>query len=504
MSKQVGLIILDGWGHGRSDESNAIFQARTPFIDSLYSKHSNATLRTDGLNVGLPDKQMGNSEVGHMNIGAGRIVFQDLVKINKSIEDGSFFENKNLKDSFLKAKQNKAKVHFIGLLGNGGVHSNQEHLVALSKMATDTGLQEVYIHGFTDGRDTDPKSGLEFINQLQDSIVDHTSVLASLIGRYYAMDRDNRWERIKKAYDCLVNREGKQFDSFETAMIASYEAGITDEFLEPVVLSQKGKTLPGIESGDLVICFNFRTDRCREITKALTQEDMPDYNMKKLSLDYLTMTNYDDSFVGVKVLFDKDPLSNTLGEFLESENKTQLRMAETEKYPHVSFFFSGGREEQFKGESRIMAPSPKVATYDLKPEMSAYELKDKAINELKSKKHDFVCINFANPDMVGHTGVFDAIKSACEHVDACVKELIESGIESGYSFVIIADHGNADYAVNEDGSPNTAHSLNEVPIIVIDRDIKEVSDGILADVAPTILNLMGLNQPPEMTGKSLV
>lgn len=500
MSKKVGLIILDGWGIGDQSYSDVIHHAKTPFMASLMEAYPNATLKTSGEDVGLPHGQMGNSEVGHLNIGAGRIVYQELTRIDKAIREGDFFTNPVLVKAFETAKSKKCKLHFIGLVSEGGVHSSQKHLHALCKMVSDFGIEKAFIHAFTDGRDCDPKSGLGFLENLELEIKGTNTKIASVIGRYYAMDRDNRWERVKKAYDLMVNGEGKQYNSASKALSESYNVGITDEFIEPSLISKDGT----IESGDVVICFNFRTDRPREITTALTQKDFPEFGMKKLDLDYFSMTNYDKTFQNIQVIYEKDNLQKTLGEVIANAGKSQVRIAETEKYPHVTFFFSGGRENEFTNEKRILVNSPKVATYDLQPEMSAYEVKDKIVEEIHSNKPDFFCLNFANPDMVGHTGVYSAIVKAIETVDACLKEVVEAAQEEHYELVILADHGNADFAVNEDGSPNTAHSLNPVPVILVTQE-KEISlvDGILADVAPTVLNRMGIAQPQEMTGNSL-
>jgi 2,3-bisphosphoglycerate-independent phosphoglycerate mutase len=504
MTKKVGLIILDGWGHGRKDRSNAILKAETPFVDNLYRTEPHSELLTDGTHVGLPEGQMGNSEVGHMNIGAGRVVYQDLLRINMAVEDGSFYKEPILVSAMQKAAAEGKKVHFIGLVSRGGVHSSQDHLQALCQMASDAELSNVFIHAFTDGRDTDPHSGREYLTELEDFIAEGPVKIASVIGRYFAMDRDKRWERVKKAYDLLVNGEGTPFSSASEVLEHWYNKNITDEFLEPSVIKENGEPIATIEDGDIVICFNFRTDRCREITMALTQSDMPEHNMAKLDLHYVTMTRYDNTFKNVSVVYDKQNLANTLGETVSKAGNSQVRIAETEKYPHVTFFFSGGREEPFEGENRILINSPKVATYDLQPEMSAPEVTEAIVNEIHSNQPDFICLNFANPDMVGHTGVFDAIVKACETTDHCLSKVVNAGMEKGYSFVIIADHGNADFAVNDDGSPNTAHTTNPVPIFVLDEQTKVVRNGILADVAPTILDLMGLEQPAEMTGSSLL
>jgi len=501
MANNVGLIILDGWGIGDKSKSDAIFNARTPFMDSLMGNYPNATLGTSGEDVGLPDGQMGNSEVGHLNIGAGRIVYQELTRINKSIREGDFFENAILKSAFQKAKDASSKVHLIGLVSNGGVHSSQEHLYALNKMASAYNIEKTFIHAFTDGRDCDPKSGLQFIKELEANISGTSIKIASVVGRYFAMDRDNRWERVKKAYDVMVNGIGASFPSASKAIEASYNANITDEFIEPALIDSTGV----IENGDVVICFNFRTDRPREISIALTQKDFHEYNMHRLALHYYTMTNYDSTFENVNVIFEKDNLQKTLGEVIADANKTQVRIAETEKYPHVTFFFSGGREKEYNGESRLLINSPKVATYDLQPEMSAFEVRDAIVNDIETNAPNFICLNFANPDMVGHTGVYSAIIKAVETVDSCLQSVIETGQKKGYEFIVIADHGNADFAINTDGSPNTAHSLNPVPVILVSTDkTVKLNSGILADVAPTILNRLNIQQPKEMTGKSLV
>jgi 2,3-bisphosphoglycerate-independent phosphoglycerate mutase len=505
MSKKVCLIILDGWGNGDLNPGNAVHVARTPFADYLSAQYPSATLRTDGENVGLPEGQMGNSEVGHMNIGAGRVVYQDLVKINVAIRNGDFAQNSVLLDAFHFASQNGKRVHLMGLVSDGGVHSHINHVKALCDMATEFPEVSTFIHAFTDGRDTDPKSGIDFIQELEGHIASTPVKIATVCGRYYAMDRDKRWERVKRAYDALTQGRGLDYSSAYEVIKESYEAGITDEFIEPaVIVDESKKPLAMIHPDDVVICFNFRTDRCREITEVLTQTDMPEHGMKALPLCYVTMTNYDDSYRAVKVVYDKDNLNQTLGEVLERNEITQIRIAETEKYPHVTFFFSGGREKEFIGERRIMVPSPKVATYDLQPEMSAHGIADAICEEMRSNPAGFICLNFANPDMVGHTGVFDAIVRAVETTDECLKQVVETGLESGFSFVIIADHGNADYAVNEDGSPNTAHTTNPVPVWIIDENVTHVNSGKLADVAPSILKLLGVEQPDEMTGTALI
>lgn len=505
MTSKFGLIILDGWGIGDHSKSDAIYNANTPFMDSLLKNYPNSTLLTSGEDVGLPDGQMGNSEVGHLNIGAGRIVYQELTRINKSIREGEFFKNQTLIDAFQQAADGKGKVHFIGLVSKGGVHSSQEHLYALVEMAQSFGIENSYIHAFTDGRDCDPKSGLQFIQELQTTIANTPTKIASVIGRYYAMDRDNRWERIKKAYDLMVNGDGVAFPSATEAIDHWYTNNITDEFIEASVITENGEPITKIEDGDTVICFNFRTDRPREISIALTQKDLHEFNMHALALNYYTMTNYDHTFKNVHVVFEKDNLQMTLGEVLSSNNRTQVRIAETEKYPHVTFFFSGGRELEYSGERRLLINSPKVATYDLQPEMSAFEVRDKIVKDIETNTPDFICLNFANPDMVGHTGVYDAIQKAVETVDGCLKDVIEAGQAKGYEFLVIADHGNADYAINPDGSPNTAHSLNPVPVVLVTNDkTVKLKSGILADVAPTVLDRMEIEQPKEMTGKSLV
>ncbi len=498
---------MDGWGEAPVSKANAISQAKTPFISSLYKNYPHSNLLTSGKNVGLPEGQMGNSEVGHLNIGAGRIVYQELALAHKAIREKTIDNNKTLLDAFAYTKNKNCKLHFIGLVSDGGVHSHINHLIHLCKLADMNGVKKVFIHAFTDGRDTDPKSGLNFIKHLQDEIKNTSAQIASVIGRYYAMDRDKRWERIKLAYDLLVHGRGKfSYDIIE-GIKESYGENVTDEFIKPIVrLDQNGIPVAVIEEDDAVICFNFRTDRCREITTVLTQKDMPDNGMKKLNLHYVTLTRYDDTYKNVNVVFEKENLRMTLGEVISKAGKKQLRISETEKYPHVTFFFSGGREDVFEGEKRIMIPSPKVATYDLQPSMSAYEVKDALVNELKKEEIDFVCLNFANPDMVGHTGVFKAVVEAVETVDQCVNEIVETGLQHGYSFLITADHGNADMVINPDGSPNTAHTTNPVPLFFVDKNIdgQKLANGILADLAPTILALMQIKKPVEMTGKTLL
>lgn len=499
-------MILDGWGKSPDPKVSAIDQANTPFIDSLYIKYPNASLRTDGLNVGLPEGQMGNSEVGHMNLGAGRIVFQDLVKINLAVENKTLHSQQALTEAFDYAKANHKNVHFLGLLSDGGVHSHINHLKGLIEAAEEFGITNSYIHAFTDGRDVDPKSGIGFIENILKFIENKNTLLASVVGRYYAMDRDKRWERVKLAYDLLVNGLGEHSQNILHSIQNSYDNDITDEFIKPIVVTdQELKPIATISEGDVVIFFNFRTDRGRELTEVLSQFDLPEYGMHKLPLHYVTMTNYDDTYQNVHVIYDKDNLNNTLGEVLQNNGKTQIRIAETEKYPHVTFFFSGGREDVFEGEKRILCPSPKVATYDLKPEMSAFDLKDALIPELKTQSADFVCLNFANGDMVGHTGVMEAAIKACEAVDQCVKEVIEVALEQNYTTIVIADHGNCETMINPDGSPNTAHTTNPVPIILVSNDTRfGIKDGVLADVAPTILDLMQVEKPEVMTGKSLL
>ena len=503
--KKAVLMILDGWGHGDKSRSDAIYNANTPFIDTLYNKYPHCQLLTDGENVGLPKGQMGNSEVGHLNIGAGRIVYQDLLKINRAVESKELNNNPVLLEAISKAKASGKALHYFGLVSNGGVHSSQEHLHALCDVATNNNVKKVFIHAFTDGRDCDPKSGLDFIRKLENHIANTPVELVSVIGRYYPMDRDNRWERVKKGYDLLVNGVGQRSTDMVGAIHTSYRNNITDEFIEPVVkVDPRGNAIGRIEEEDVVVCFNFRTDRCREITIALTQQDFPEHGMRAIPLHYVTMTNYDKSYTDVHVLFEKDNLKMTMGEALQNAGKSQIRIAETEKYPHVTFFFSGGREAQFDGEKRLMVSSPKVATYDLQPEMSAAEVTSTIVSELQKGETDFVCLNFANPDMVGHTGVYEAVIKAVETIDSCAEQVVEAGVENGYSFIIIADHGNADFVINADGSPNTAHSTNPVPCILIDSNYTSIKNGVLADVAPTLLTVLEVKQPSEMTGTSLI
>ncbi len=500
------LMILDGWGIAKNPQVSAIDKAHTPFIDSLYHKYPHSKLEASGREVGLPIGQMGNSEVGHMNLGAGRVVYQDLVKINMAVEDGTIATEPALVDAFDYALQNNKKVHFIGLLSDGGVHSHIDHLKGLCTAAAVKGLKNVLVHAFADGRDTDPNGGLNYVTELEQHMAKTTGRIASVIGRYYAMDRDKRWERVKLAYDLMVNGKGKAFGSALDAIQASYLEGITDEFILPVTIANLDSTISNtIEEGDVVLCFNFRTDRGRQITEALTQRDFHEQNMHKLDLYYVTMTRYDDTFQDIKVIYEKENLTETLGEVLAKAGKKQIRIAETEKYPHVTFFFSGGREEPFEGETRLMCPSPKVATYDLQPEMSAYDLRDKIIPELEKGEVDFVCLNFANPDMVGHTGVMEAAIKACEVVDSCAQSVVEAGLKKDYTFLIIADHGNSDCMINEDGTPNTAHTTQPVPCFLVSNDFSgSLADGKLGDMAPTILELMEIEKPEVMTGNSLL
>lgn len=498
-------MILDGWGIAARKEASAIDRAQTPFVDSLYGRYAHSKLDASGMAVGLPEGQMGNSEVGHMNIGAGRVVYQDLVRFNRAIESHELDRNEALTEAFEYARKEEKAVHLIGLVSNGGVHSHINHLKGIIQIAHNLKVKDLFVHAFTDGRDTDPKSGLGFLRDLQSFMQKTTGKIASVIGRYYAMDRDKRWERVRMAYDLLVDGKGAATVDCLKAVQQSYDNDITDEFIKPIVVVENEKPVRTIQENDVVLCFNFRTDRGREITQVLTQRDFPDYNMKARSLRYLTLTVYDDSFKDVIPVFRKDNLTDTLGELLSRAGKKQIRIAETEKYPHVTFFFSGGREEPFKGESRILCPSPKVATYDMKPEMSANEIADKITVELKKQEADFVCLNFANPDMVGHTGVFEAAVKACETVDACARRVTETAAQHGYAVLIIADHGNADCMINEDGTPNTAHTTNLVPCILADSDYKGgLKDGKLSDVAPTILKIMGISIPKAMTGAILL
>jgi 2,3-bisphosphoglycerate-independent phosphoglycerate mutase len=502
-NKKTILIIMDGWGLGKVKSSDAIQHANVPFVSSLYNKYANSTLVTCGEEVGLPDGQMGNSEVGHLNLGAGRIVYQDLQRINVAIRDKSFESNEALLNSLTYAQQNNKPLHLVGLVSDGGVHSHINHIKAITSLCAQKNFHNVLIHAFTDGRDTDPKSGHEFLKELQAHLDKTTGKIATVTGRYYAMDRDKRWERVKIAYDCLVNSVGEKTDNILAAIESSYAKNVTDEFIMPLINNNAGDTK--IKEGDAVLCFNFRTDRCREITEVLTQNDMPDFGMHKLNVHYTTITNYDHTYKNVFVMYDKDNLDNTIGQVIAAAGKTQLRIAETEKYPHVSFFFSGGREVPFENEERIMVSSPKVATYDLQPEMSAYEVANKTIAAIENNAPDFICLNFANADMVGHTGVWDAVIKAVETVDTCVEKVVTKALEKDYAIFLLADHGNADYEINEDGTPNTAHTLNPVPFFVIDNHWKgTVKNGKLGDIAPTILKMMGLEIPAVMKGEPLI
>lgn len=500
------LMILDGWGIGDGSKSDIVATAPTPFMDSAKEKYPNSQLLTSGENVGLPDGQMGNSEVGHLNIGAGRVLYQDMVKITKAIKDKSLWENPQIVKAYTYAKENNKKVHLIGLIGPGGVHALSSHMIALAQIATDMGLEDIFVHGLTDGRDTDPRSGYGFVESDLEGLKPTNAKFASLIGRYYGMDRDKNWDRLKLAYDLYTEGKGKKSTNILGSIQESYDDGVTDEFMKPIVMVDKNEEPLGkIEEEDVVICFNFRTDRLRQTTIAFTQEDLPEYGMKTMNLQWYTMTNYKADFKGINVIFDKENVVNTMGEIVSKAGLKQIRIAETEKYAHVTFFFSGGREAEFEGESRILIQSPKVPTYDLQPEMSAPKIKDAIVPKLKNGEVEFVCLNFANGDMVGHTGVYDAIYKAVEAVDQCTKEVVEAALEGGFNILIIADHGNADNAVNQDGSENTAHSLNPVPCIFIsDKKDVQIENGILADVAPTLLSVMGLEIPKEMTGKVLI
>ncbi|MCC8133574.1 MAG: 2,3-bisphosphoglycerate-independent phosphoglycerate mutase [Tannerellaceae bacterium] len=506
MSKKALLIICDGWGIGSKGKNDVIYNTPTPYWDELIKTYPNSQLQASGENVGLPDGQMGNSEVGHLNIGAGRVVYQDLVKINIACRDNTILDNPEIKKAYGYAKENNKQIHFLGLVSDGGVHSSLEHLMKLTDIANEYGISKSYVHCFMDGRDTDPKSGKGFIEQLENHLQTTGGKIASIIGRYYAMDRDKRWERVKEAYDLLVNGVGKPSENMVQAMEESYAEGVTDEFIRPIVHVANGQPVAVIEEGDVVIFFNYRNDRAKELTMVLTQQDMPEAGMQTIpGLQFYCMTPYDASFTGVNILFDKDNVTNTLGEYLAESGKQQLHIAETEKYAHVTFFFNGGRETSFDGEERILVPSPKVATYDLKPEMSAYEVKDKLVGAINENKYDFIVCNYANGDMVGHTGVYEAIEKAVVAVDECLRDTVEAAKANGYEVIIIADHGNADNALNEDGSPNTAHSLNPVPFVYVTENKEaKVEDGILADVAPSVLQILGLPQPAEMTGKSLI
>jgi len=501
--KKVILVIMDGWGLGKVKSSDAIQHAKTPFVSSLYTKYPNTTLITCGEAVGLPDGQMGNSEVGHLNLGAGRIVYQELQRINVAIKSGEFAANPVLLQAMKYAKEKGKPLHLLGLVSNGGVHSHIDHLKALVSVCHEQGLKDVRIHAFTDGRDTDPKSGLGFLKDLASHLAKTTGKIATIVGRYYAMDRDKRWERVKLAYDAMVKGAGEQSNDIFASVENSYRNNVTDEFIKPIINASAGDTK--IKDGDAVICFNFRTDRCREITEVLTQMDLADHGMKKLNLDYTTMTEYDQSFQNVHIAFDNDNLHNTIGEIIAGLGLKQIRIAETEKYPHVTFFFSGGREVPFDGEKRIMIPSPKVATYDLQPEMSAYPVTEAIVSEINQKSADFICLNFANADMVGHTGVWAAVIKAVETVDECVNKVVTAALKNDYAVFLTADHGNADFEINEDGTPNTAHTLNPVPLFVIDNEWKgQLKSGKLGDIAPSILKMMNISIPKEMTGEVLI
>ena len=506
MKKKAILIICDGWGIGNQTKSNVIFCTPTPYWDYLLQTYPHSRLQASGENVGLPDGQMGNSEVGHLNIGAGRIVYQDLVKINKDCRDNAILENPEIKRAYEYAKNNDKQIHFLGLVSDGGVHSSMDHLFKLTEISKMYGITKSYVHCFMDGRDTDPKSGKGFIEQLERHLKTTGGAIASIVGRYYAMDRDKRWERVKEAYNLLVKGVGKPSEDMVKAMDESYTDGVTDEFIKPIVHTENGQPVALIEEGDVVIFFNFRNDRAKELTIVLTQKDMPEAGMSTIpNLQYFTMTPYDATFKGLHILFDKENVNNTLGEYLASQSMKQLHIAETEKYAHVTFFFNGGREAPFDGEDRILVPSPKVATYDLKPEMSAYEVNDKLVKAIQTNQYDFIVCNYANGDMVGHTGIYEAIEKAVVAIDACLKGTVEAAKANDYEVIIIADHGNADYAMNEDSSPNTAHSLNPVPFVYVTANASaKVSDGILADVAPSLLHIMSIAQPEEMTGRSLI
>ena len=495
---------MDGWGLGLVPSADAIQQAKTPFVSSLRQSYPHSTLVTCGEAVGLPDGQMGNSEVGHLNLGAGRIVYQELQRINVAIREGAFAKNETLLASIKYALQNNKPLHLLGLVSDGGVHAHTSHLKAICDICKKEGLKEVYIHAFTDGRDTDPKSGLGFVQSMESHLLNSVGKIASVSGRYYAMDRDKRWERVKFAYDALVNAQGPTANSALEAIQENYNNNITDEFIKPTIITENGQPIAPIKEGDAVLCFNFRTDRCREITEVLSQKDFAEFGMKKIALHYTTLTKYDETFKNVQVIFENDNLVNTLGDILAQNNKKQIRIAETEKYPHVTFFFNGGREVPFEGETRIMASSPKVATYDLQPEMSANELTEKLLPEIYKGEADFICLNFANADMVGHTGIFSAVVKAVETVDSCVEKIVTAGLQNGYTLLVTADHGNADFMINEDGSPNTAHTLNLVPLFLVDQNWQgQLKSGKLGDIAPTILNLMGISIPSEMTGNVL-
>ena len=505
MNKKVILLILDGWGVTQDPSVSAIFNAKTPFINSLYDLYPSSELRTDGEHVGLPEGQMGNSEVGHMNLGAGRIVYQNLAKINIAVREGKLAKETELIKAFNYAKENNKNVHLLGLISDGGIHSHINHAKGLLDAAHKNNVNNVYLHAFTDGRDCDPKSGKYFIKDIEEHMKNTTGELATITGRYYSMDRDNRWERVKLTYDALVEGIGEKSINALDSINESYQENITDEFIKPIIMvDENDKPKASIKKDDVVIFFNFRTDRGRQLTEVLSQNNNEEFNMHKIPLYFVTLTNYDKTFKDIKVVYNTDNIENTLGEVLERANKKQIRIAETEKYPHVTFFFSGGREKEFDGEKRLLCPSPKVATYDLKPEMSAYEIRDAIVPELEKGEVDFICLNFANGDMVGHTGVFEAAVKACETVDHCSKEVINTGLKNGYTTLLIADHGNCETMMNPDGSPHTAHTTNPVPIVLIDKELKLINNGVLGDIAPTILELMGLEQPKEMTRKSLL
>ncbi|MDO9593366.1 MAG: 2,3-bisphosphoglycerate-independent phosphoglycerate mutase [Lutibacter sp.] len=505
MNKKVILMILDGWGITQDPKVSAIYNAKTSYIDSLYHKYANASLRTDGEYVGLPEGQMGNSEVGHMNLGAGRIVYQNLVRVNLAVKNKTLGKEKELLDAISYAKENNKNIHLLGLVSDGGIHSHIDHLKGLLDVAAEHNLKNVFLHAFTDGRDCDPKSGINFIETIQNYMKETTGELATITGRYFAMDRDKRWERIKLAYDAVVNSEGEKSTNALKSIEQSYDNDVTDEFIKPIIMTdENGQPKTQIKADDVVIFFNYRTDRGRELTEVLTQKDYPDFGMKTMPLYYVTLTSYDDTFKNVHIIYETDNLENTLGEVLAKAGKKQIRIAESEKYPHVTFFFSGGREKTFENETRILCPSPKVATYDLKPEMSAFDIRDAIIPELDKKEVDFVCLNFANGDMVGHTGVMEAAIKACEAVDKCVEDVVASALKNDYTTIIIADHGNCETMINPDGSPNTSHTTNPVPVILVDKELKHIEDGVLGDIAPTILELMGIEKPAVMTRHSLI
>jgi 2,3-bisphosphoglycerate-independent phosphoglycerate mutase len=505
MNKKVILMILDGWGITQDPKVSAIYNAKTSYIDSLYGKYANASLRTDGEYVGLPEGQMGNSEVGHMNLGAGRIVYQNLVRVNMAVKNKTLGKEKELLDAISYAKENNKNIHLLGLVSDGGIHSHIDHLKGLLDVAAEHNLKNVFLHAFTDGRDCDPKSGKHFIETIQNYMKETTGELATITGRYFAMDRDKRWERIKLAYDAVVNSTGEKSTNALKSIEQSYDNDVTDEFIKPIIMTdENGQPKTQIKADDVVIFFNYRTDRGRELTEVLTQKDYPDFGMKTMPLYYVTLTSYDDTFKNVHIIYETDNLENTLGEVLEKAGKKQIRIAESEKYPHVTFFFSGGRENTFENETRILCPTPKVATYDLKPEMSAFDIRDAIIPELDKKEVDFVCLNFANGDMVGHTGVMEAAIKACEAVDKCVEDVVASALKNDYTTIIIADHGNCETMINPDGSPNTSHTTNPVPVILVDKELKHIEDGVLGDIAPTILELMGIEKPAVMTRHSLI